>query len=174
MSDLLRDHVQRGPADARDRDPNRVGRVRAPGAGDGRRVGPPHDARRACDRLAGSLGIHACARGHPRGHESDRSGCVRGGHGHARRRCPGGKLAAGATGRKGGSVGGAQDGIGLGLQRHPVPSAVQVIHGLHREQDGEVQLGVFFGADQSKIQLVGALQHVLDHLIDRVLVLTGP
>ena len=60
------------------------------------------------------------------------------------------------------------------LQRHPVPSRVQVVHRLHGQQHREVELGAVFGILQAQVQLVGARDHVLDHAVDRVLVRARP
>src|SRR5580765_3728214 len=53
-------------------------------------------------------------------------------------------------------------------QRDPVTPAVQVVHRLHGEQHQEILLGAILGTAEAQVELVGALQHRLQHLVDRV------
>ena len=55
-----------------------------------------------------------------------------------------------------------------------MPAAVQVVHGLHGEQHGELLARLFFGHGEAQLQLAAARDHVLEHLVDRVLVDAGP
>ena len=55
-----------------------------------------------------------------------------------------------------------------------MPSAVQVIHRLHGQQYGELLAGLFLRYRQAELELATAPDHVLEHLIDRVLVDARP
>src|SRR5215472_3034126 len=59
------------------------------------------------------------------------------------------------------------------LERHAVPPRMQVVHGLHGHEDGEVKPAPFLRELEAQIELVAARDHVLDHAIDRVLVRPG-
>src|SRR6185437_15908412 len=61
----------------------------------------------------------------------------------------------------------------LPLQRDSVSATVQIVHRLHREHDCEVELRLGFRAFQPEVHLVSTLDHVLEYLVDRVLVLAG-
>ena len=54
-----------------------------------------------------------------------------------------------------------------------MPAAVQVIDGLRGQQGREVHLGPVFRARESQAELLAAPDHVLDDLVDRVLLLPG-
>ena len=55
-----------------------------------------------------------------------------------------------------------------------MPPAAQVVHRVDGQQNGEIQLRLFFRERQSQVKLSAALNHVLQDLIDRVLIFAGP
>ena len=59
-------------------------------------------------------------------------------------------------------------------KRHPVPAAVQVVHRLHGEQHGEFVARLLLRHREPQLQLAAARDHVLEHLVDRVLIDAGP
>ena len=61
-----------------------------------------------------------------------------------------------------------------GHHETPVSSAVQVVHRLHRQQHGKLLPGAVLGHRQPQLQLAAAGDHVLEDLVDRVLVDPGP
>ena len=53
-------------------------------------------------------------------------------------------------------------------------SGQQVIHGLHRQQDGKFCFRLLFRHGESEIQFLTAGDQILEDLIDRVLINTRP
>ena len=52
--------------------------------------------------------------------------------------------------------------------------AVEIVHGLHREEDRKIQLCLILRHHQPEIKLPGAVDYVLQDLVDRVLVFPCP
>jgi MacB-like periplasmic core domain len=193
--DVRGDRLRRQPANARDRRPPGARRDAATDR-IARRVGRSQaDGRRPCVRSCRGVGVDTCTRRRPVRHEPDGSDGLCGRVGNAGNRRAPGKLAARTPGpvasirfsrfalssaRSGREKGKGKRKKGKGvlllfpLKRDAVVSTVQVVHRLDREQDREVEFGVFLRPDEPQIELVRTLDHVLDHLIDRVLVLAGP
>src|SRR5688572_12854506 len=59
-------------------------------------------------------------------------------------------------------------------ERDPVTSAVQVVHGLHREEHGEFVARLLLRNGETELELAAARDHVLEHAIDGVLVDSRP
>src|SRR5688500_6521593 len=59
-------------------------------------------------------------------------------------------------------------------QRHPMATAVQVVHRLHGQQHGELVAGLLFRDGEAQLELPAATDHVFEDLVDRVLVDAGP
>jgi hypothetical protein len=55
-----------------------------------------------------------------------------------------------------------------------MPTTPQEIHGMDGQEDGEIELGLVFRNGNAKVEFTASLNHVLQHLVDRVLVLAGP
>ena len=55
-----------------------------------------------------------------------------------------------------------------------MPPAAQVGHRVDGEQNREIQLGLLFRERQAQVELTAALNHVLQDLIDRILIFAGP
>ena len=53
-------------------------------------------------------------------------------------------------------------------------AAVEVIHRLHGQQHGELLARLVLGDREAELQLAAARDHVLEDLVDRVLVDPGP
>src|SRR5688572_8913608 len=56
------------------------------------------------------------------------------------------------------------------LHRHPVAAAVEVVHGLHGEQHGELVARLLLGDREAELELLAALDHEREHPVDGVLV----
>jgi hypothetical protein len=50
----------------------------------------------------------------------------------------------------------------------------QEVHGVDGQEDGEIKFGLLFCYGDAKIQFTASPDHVLQHLVDRVLILAGP
>jgi hypothetical protein len=55
-----------------------------------------------------------------------------------------------------------------------MPSASEKVHGVNSQKDGEIKLGMVFRNGNPKVQFAAPPNHILQHLVDRVLVLAGP
>ena len=55
-----------------------------------------------------------------------------------------------------------------------MPPAAQVGHRVDGQQNREIQLRLLFRERQAQVELPAALNHVLEHLIDRILIFAGP
>ena len=55
-----------------------------------------------------------------------------------------------------------------------MPPAAQVVHRVDGQQNREIQLGLLFRERQAQVELPAALNHVLQDLIDRILIFAGP
>jgi hypothetical protein len=55
-----------------------------------------------------------------------------------------------------------------------MPTAAQVGHCVNGEQDREIQFRLLFRKWQSQVKLTTALNHVLQDLVDRILIFTSP
>ena len=55
-----------------------------------------------------------------------------------------------------------------------MPPAPQEVHRVNGEKDGEIEFGLVLCYGDPEIQFPGSADHVLQHLVDGVLVLTGP
>src|SRR5687767_10562800 len=59
-------------------------------------------------------------------------------------------------------------------QEQAMPAAVKVIHRLYGQQDCELLARLILGTDETELELAAPGDHVLEHLIDRVLIDAGP
>src|SRR5262245_35988578 len=50
---------------------------------------------------------------------------------------------------------------------------MQIVHCLDRQEDCEIELGLFFSVREAKFELATAIDHLLEELVDRVLISSG-
>ena len=55
-----------------------------------------------------------------------------------------------------------------------MPPAAQIVHRVNGQQNCEIQLRLLFRKRQSQMELPAALNHVFEHLIDRILIFASP
>src|SRR5688572_27762216 len=62
----------------------------------------------------------------------------------------------------------------IASQEQAVAAAMEIVHGLHGEESGELLACLLLGNGEPQLQLAAPLDHVFEDLVDRVLVDAGP